>query len=249
MKIAVAGGTGTVGRHVVVAAAARGHATVVLSRSRGVDLRHGAGLAAALAGTDVVVDVTGCSTQRAGRAREFSRAVTTQLLRAGREAGVGHHVVLSVVGADRAPHGYYAGKALQEELVRAGGVPWTVLRTTQFHEFARQVLGRVRLGPLSVVPVMRTQPVAAREVAERLVDLVEGPPAGPARDLAGPQELRLVDAVRAYARATGHRGPVLAVPLPGGFGRALRDGTLLPAGEADRGRQTFAQWLAAEGVG
>ncbi|WP_432512103.1 SDR family oxidoreductase [Kineococcus sp. SYSU DK001] len=243
MKIAVAGGTGTVGRHVVDVAAARGHATVVLSRSCGVDLRHGAGLAAALTGVDVVVDATGVSTQAAERSREFFRAVTTHLLRAEREAGVGHHVVLSIVGVDRAPHGYYAGKALQEELVRAGGVPWTLLRTTQFHEFARQVLGQVRVGPLDLVPVMRSQPVAAREVAERLVDLAEAPPAGPARDLAGPQELRLVDMVRAYARATGRRGPVLAVPLPGAFGRALRDGTLIPGGDVDHGRQSFAQWL------
>jgi uncharacterized protein YbjT (DUF2867 family) len=244
VKIAVAGGTGTVGRHVVDVARGRGHDTAVLSRSTGVDLVTGTGLGETLAGVDAVVDVTSVLTQSAGVATEFFRAVTTNLLAAEAAAGVGHHLVLSIVGVDRAPHGYYAGKVAQEELLTTSPVPWTVLRATQFHEFAGQLHDRVVLGPLHVVPVLRSQPVAAREVAERLVDLAETGPAGRARDLAGPEELRMADAVRRWARATGRGGIVLALPLPGRFGRALRDGTLLAGPDADRGTRTFAQWLA-----
>lgn len=244
MKIAIAGGTGTVGRHVVDAAHDRGHETVVLTRSSGIDLVTGTGAAKALEGVDTVVDATSVSTQSAAAATQFFRAVTTNLLQAEQDAGVGHHVALSIVGVDRAPHGYYAGKALQEELVTHGQVPWTLLRTTQFHEFAAQVLGQVRLGPLNLVPTMRTRPVAAREVGERLVELAEKGPAGRTRDLGGPEVLRLVDMVRDYARATGRGGAVLSVPLPGAFGKAVRDGTILPGPDADRGHLTFTQWIA-----
>jgi uncharacterized protein YbjT (DUF2867 family) len=244
VKIAVAGGTGTVGRPVVVVARERGHDVVVLSRSTGVDLVAGTGLDV-LAGVDVVIDVSSVSTQSAAVSREFFRAGTQHLLDAEQRHGVRHHVALSIVGVDRAPHGYYAGKLLQEELVAGGPVPRTLLRATQFHEFAAQILGQVSLGPLHLVPVMRSQPVAAREVAERLVDLAEQEPAGRVADLRGPQTLRMVDMVRDHARATGVRGPVLAVPLPGGFGKALRDGTILAGPGADVGRQTFTQWIAA----
>ncbi|WP_291037713.1 NAD(P)H-binding protein [Herbiconiux sp.] len=244
MKIAVAGGTGTVGRHVVEVARARGHEAVVLSRSSGVDLTNGAGIAAALAGVDVVIDTASTATQSADESRAFFGAVTTNLLTAEEQAGVAHHVALSIVGSDRAPFGYYAGKAEQERLVRAGRVPWTILRATQFHEFAAQILGQVRVGPVSLVPKMLSQPVAAREVAERLVELAESGPAGLTTDLAGPEVLRMRDLVRAYAAATGVTGPILELPLPGGFGKALRDGTILAGPGADRGTQTFAEWIA-----
>ncbi|MCS5723441.1 NAD(P)H-binding protein [Herbiconiux sp. CPCC 203407] len=257
MRIAVAGGTGTVGRHIVEIARSRDHEAVVLSRSEGVDLTNGAELASALAGVEVVIDAASTATQSADESRAFFGAVTTNLLTAGEATGVAHHIALSIVGSDLAPFGYYAGKAEQERLVRAGRVPWTILRATQFHEFAAQILGQVKLGPVGLVPKMVSQPVAAREVAERLVDLAERDPAGLAADLAGPEVLRMRDMVRAYAAATGDRanppgrpgrpgrpGPTLELPLPGGFGKALRDGTILPAPGADRGTQTFAEWIA-----
>ncbi|MCS5713507.1 NAD(P)H-binding protein [Herbiconiux sp. CPCC 205716] len=243
MKIAVAGGTGTVGQYVVDAARRRGQDVVVLARSTGVDLTTGAGLAPALTGVDVVVDAASTGTQSAKVSREFFGGVTANLLAAERAAGVTHHIALSIVGSDRAPYGYYAGKALQEQLVTAGPVPWTILRATQFHEFAQQIYGQFKLGPLNLVPTMFSQPVAAREVGERLVDLAEAGPEGMATDLAGPEELRMADMVRAYAEATGGRGPIVEIPLPGGFGKALRDGTILAAPTADRGSQTFAEWI------
>lgn len=246
MKIAVAGGTGAVGRHVVEVIQERGDEATVLSRKTGIDLVAGAGLAAALAGADAVIDVTSTSTQSGEESEAFFGAVTRNLLAAEVAAGVKHHVALGIVGSLDAPFGYYAGKKVQEDLVAAGPVPWTILRATQFHEFASQIYGRITAGPINLVPRMVSQPVAAREVAERLVELAVGHPAGRVPDLAGPRVERMADLVRAYAKATNGRGPILEIPVPGPFGRALRNGTLLPKAGTSLGRQTFAEWLHAE---
>ncbi|RYI99987.1 MAG: SDR family oxidoreductase, partial [Actinomycetales bacterium] len=192
MKIAVAGGTGMVGRHVVEVARERGHDVAVLSRGEGVDLLAATGLEQALAGVDVVVDVTSTQTQKSEESEAFFGTVTRNLLAAEAEAGVSHHVALSIVGIDAAPEGYYAGKALQERLVSEGAVSWTILRATQFHEFAEQIHGSFALGPVMVVPRMVSEPVAAREVGERLVELAVAAPVGRATDLGGPATLRMV---------------------------------------------------------
>lgn len=244
MKIAVAGGTGTVGHHVVDIARERGHEALVLSRGTGIDLVSGDGLGRALAGVDVVVDAASVATQSAKVSERFFGAVTANLLAAEQTAGVAHHIALSIVGSDKAPYGYYAGKAVQERLVREGSIPWTILRATQFHEFAQQLYGRVDIGPIHLVPTMVSQPVAAHEVGLRLVELAETGPAGLATDLAGPETLRMAHMVRAYANATGGTGPILQIPLPGGFGKAMRDGSTEAGPDADRGTQTFAEWIA-----
>jgi uncharacterized protein YbjT (DUF2867 family) len=247
MRIAVAGGTGVVGRWVVDAVAASGPEPVVLARSRGVDLRTGHGLDAALAGADAVIDVSNVTTTGRRRATGFFTAVTERLLSAGRRAGVRHHVALSIVGVDRVPYGYYIGKRHQERLVLAAGVPGTVLRATQFHEFARQILDRGTWGPVGLVPRMRVQPVAAGEVAEALVSLAMGAPVGMAPELAGPEEHDLADLCRRVAEAVGRPRLVVPVRLPGRAGCAMADGGLLPTGPGPRGTQTFDQWLAATG--
>ncbi|WP_223628212.1 SDR family oxidoreductase [Microbacterium sp. EST19A] len=245
MKIAIAGGTGTVGRHVVAVARERGHDVVVLTRSNGVNLMTGAGLAPSLDGVEVVVDVSSTLTQSAKKSREFYETATTNLLAAEKRAAVPHHVALSIVGSDKAPFGYYAGKEVQEQLVTAGPIPWTIVRATQFHEFAQQLFSQMRFGPVTVVPKMVSQPVAARDVGEYLISLAESDPAGRPADLAGPEVLQMVDMVKAYAAAVGKPGPTLEVSLPGGFGRAMRDGTLLPTPGARLGRTTFQQWVSA----
>jgi uncharacterized protein YbjT (DUF2867 family) len=242
VRIAVAGGTGAVGRHIVDAAAGGGHEVLVLARAAGVDLLTGTNLADTLRGVDAVIDVTSTATQSARASEQFFGTVTRNLLSAEEASGVGHHVALSIVGSDRAPFGYYAGKALQERLVSAGSIPWTILRATQFHEFAQQLHDRFTVGPLTVVPKMFSQPVAAREVADRLLVLAESAAVGRSDDLAGPEVLRMRDMVRDYAIATGRRGPILEIPLPGGFGTAMRDGTILPGPSVARGTQTFAEW-------
>lgn len=246
MRIAVAGATGTVGRHVVAVAAERGHEVVPLSRAAGVDLTTGAGLPQRLAGVDAVVDVANTQAQSRRRAEAFFGAVTRGLLGAERAAGVGHHVALSIIGVDDVPSGYYAGKRLQERLLRESDQPWSLLRAGQFHEFAEQALGFVRVGPLSLVPVMRSQPVAAREVGRALVSLVEQGPSGRVPDLAGPEVLSVPDMAREVSRVRGLGRRVVPVRLPGAAGRGMRDGTLTAEGDpsATLGSTTFAQWLA-----
>jgi len=247
MKIAVAGGTGTVGAPVVDVLRERGHDPVVLTRSTGVDLVTGSGLAGALDGVDVVIDVVSTLTQKAQTAIDFFEATTRNLLSAEAAAGVRHHVLLGIVGSQKSSYGYYLGKMAQERLMRAGEVPWTEVRATQFHEFSRQIYGIARIGPIVLAPNGRVQPIAAREVAERLVELAEGAPSGLVAELAGPREESLSHMVRAAARATGKRAPVIGIPAPGPGGKAMRDGTLLPdpalRPPAQLGTQTFDEWL------
>jgi len=243
MRIAVAGGTGVVGRYVVEAAQAAGHETVVISRSAGVDLVTGSGLADALKGADAVIDVSNTTSLRPSTAVQFFSTVTSRLLAAEADAGVPHHVALSIIGIDRVPTGYYAGKLRQEELIEAGTVPWTVLRATQFHEFPAQLLNRIK-GPVVPVPAGPTATVAAREVAGHLLALATGPAQGHAPELAGPEVHPLPALVRQVMRALGRRGVVVPVRLPGKTGTLTARGALLPTGPGPRGQQTFAEWLA-----
>jgi uncharacterized protein YbjT (DUF2867 family) len=242
MRIAVAGGTGVAGRHVVEALRAGGHEAVVLTRSNGVDLTTGNGLAAVLDGVASVVDVTSTSSATAKGATRFFSAVTTNLLAAERAAGVSHHVALSIVGAARVNAGLYAGKKAQEDLVMAAPVGWSLLRATQFHELAQVAAARSRVGPLTVVPTWVTQPVAAFEVGAALAQIAMGAPRG-LDVLAGPEVEEMSSMVRRYLAAAGQKRSVVRVPLPGAFGRALRNGSLLPGPDARRGTQTFDNWL------
>lgn len=247
MRIAVAGGTGWTGRLVVDALRSGGDEPVVLARSTGVDLTTGAGLDGKLDGVRAVIDVSNVATTGARRSTAFFETATGRLLEAGRRAGVAHHVALSIVGVDRVDFGYYAGKCRQEELVLNGPVPGTVVRATQFHEFAAQCLARG--GPVAIAPKMLCQPVAVAEVARHLVDLVHQEPAGLAPELAGPEEhLRMEDMVRRLSRARGARRPVVALGIPGRAGRGLTGGGLLPSGPGPRGTVTFDAWLDAQGT-
>jgi uncharacterized protein YbjT (DUF2867 family) len=244
-RIAVAGGTGVIGQHVVARVRELGHQPVVLARSTGADVITGKGLAASISGVDALVDVTNVTTIARGRATEFFETATRTLLAAEEAARVRHHVVLSIVGIDRVDFGYYLGKRRQEELVIAGRVPASILRATQFHEFAAQLLDRG--GPVAVVPKMLSQPIAAREVAEALVDLALGAPTGMAPELAGPETHQMADLVRRVRDARGERRPVFSLRLPGAAGAAMARGDLLPHGDGPRGRQTFAEWLSLSG--
>ena len=152
--MAVVGGTGLVGAMVVDEVTRAGHVPVVVARSTGVDVTTGGGLDKALAGVDVVIDVSNHSTQSRRVAVDFFGEATRRLLAVGGKAGVRHHVALSIVGIDRVDSAYYAGKVRQEQLVQNGSVPWTILRATQFHEFAGQLLDRAG-GPVVAVPRMR----------------------------------------------------------------------------------------------
>lgn len=242
-RIAVAGGTGLVGRHVVARLRRDGHDVVVLSRSTGVDTFRAAGLRAALEATTVLIDVTNVATTAKSKSVEFFERSTAYLLDAEREAGVAHHVVLSIVGIDDVDFGYYLGKRAQEAAVKAGDVAWTILRATQFHEFPAQIASRMT-GPVVPVPRMRSQPVAAREVADTLVDLAMAPPARTTRTIAGPQVHEMPDLVRQVLRVDGSRRLVIPLWLPGAAGRGMASGALIDSNPDVRGRQTFPDWLA-----
>lgn len=247
MRIAVCGGTGTVGRHVVRVAGERGHEVVVVSRAAGVDVMGGTDGAvdAALAGADAVVDVLSTSTLSAKGSVAFFTAATRRLLAAEQRAGVPHHVTLSIVGIDGIDAGYYAGKLAQERLVAAGAVPHTILRAAQFHEFAGQVVAQASSGPLTLAPRTLTRPVAAAEVAEHLVRAAEGAPAGRAPDLVGPEDDTLAAMIRRLSAHDGVRRRVLEVRLPGGYGAGLASGALRGGADAIRGRLSFDAWLDA----
>ena len=246
MRIAVAGGAGTVGHYIVEQATTAGHDVVVLSRSNGVDLVTGDGARAAIDGADAVIDVASIQTLSATASRKFFGTVTEKLLAAARGADV-HHVALSIVGAAQAPAGYYAGKLLQEQLVAASAGHWSILRATQFHEFAVQVLAQAKILGAHLVPRMRSQPVAASEVAAALLQIVESGAYGDEPDLAGPREERMADLARRYLRQAGSPARVLEVRLPGALGAAMANGGLLPGPDARVGSQTFADWRAQYG--
>jgi uncharacterized protein YbjT (DUF2867 family) len=244
LRIAVAGGTGWVGRLVVGAAQEAGHDTVVLARSKGVDLVSGRGVAEALRGADVVIDVANLNRTSRARATSFFEAETRTLLDAGAKAGVAHHVALSIVGIDRVDIGYYGAKRRQEELIGAGPVPSTVLRAAQFFEFAAQMVGRA-VGPFAPAPRMLCRPVAAREVAGELVRVAAGPPQGRATDIAGPEELRMQEMIRQFIAARGLRRIAVPIRFPGRAGREQANGGLLPRGEVTFGRIPYASWLSS----
>jgi uncharacterized protein YbjT (DUF2867 family) len=233
MRIAVAGGTGWIGRLVVSKAGEAGHETVVMARSTGVDLISGKGVDEALRGADVVVDVA----NRGTKAAAFFETETRTLLDAEVAAGIGHHVALSIVGIDHSGLGYYQAKLRQEQVIRAGSVPSTILRATQFFEFAPQMGGR-SVGPFAPAPRMLCRPVAASEVAAELVRIATGEPQGRATGIAGPQELWMHEMIRQYIKARGLRRIAVPIPFPA-------KNSLLPDGEAVFGRIPYAQWLSS----
>jgi uncharacterized protein YbjT (DUF2867 family) len=154
-------------------------------------------------------------------------------------------VLLSIVGIDKIPYDYYAGKVAQEKVVEASRVPWTIQRATQFHEFAAQMFARAKVGPLHLAPRARTQPVAAREVGVRLAGLAAGPSQGRVPDFAGPREEQLADLIRAFARREGYRGWIPALNVPGPQMAGMREGKALPGPDAELGEETFDEWLRA----
>lgn len=246
MRIAVAGATGVVGKHVVEEVRRTGHEPVSLARSLGVDVVSGKGLDEALVGVDVVIDVLNAQAQKATKAIAFFEGTSTQLLRAEQVAGVRHHVALSIVGVDAVPLGYYQGKVRQEEVVAAGQVPWTIQRATQFHEFAGQLLDAFGPRLIAIVPSIVSQPIAASEVAEVLVAHAVAGPSGRTPDLAGPERRQMVPMARAIARASHRRQLVIPLHVPGAAGKAMRSGGLIPSTDGPRGHVTFDEWLARE---
>jgi len=256
MRIAVAGGTGAAGRHTVAAARAAGHEVVSLSRADGVDVAAGTGLEAALEGVDVVIDVLNGPTSGRDAATAFFATATGNLQSVGQRSGVRRMVVLSIVGIDRVPgFAYYDAKRAHEAAALAGPVPVSIVRATQFHEFAGQLVDRLSVGPVAPIPSMRVQPVAARTVGARLVEVAEeaeDAAPGARSALAGPEEIGLVALARRTVQVRGQHRWVVPVRLPGSVGSAVRSGALLPRA-GDAGDLVVAgpgpdEWLASTDV-
>ena len=247
-SIAVAGATGLVGRAVVAALRAGGHEPVEISRAAGVDVLAGTGLDRALAGVSAVVDVLNSPARDADEAVAFFETTARNLLEAEQRAGVGHHVLLSIVTIDRFPgNAHYAGKRAQERVVEGGPVPWTIQRATQFHDFAAMVARRTtRDGTATVAPLL-VQPVAVVDVAAVLVELATGAPLGRAPDLAGPEPQDLVDMARRTLSARGDRTRLRASWRDSPYGVDWAGEVLLPGDRARLGTTTFDTWLAEQG--
>jgi uncharacterized protein YbjT (DUF2867 family) len=252
MRIAVAGATGRVGRHVAEVLGAAGHEVVAMSRGSGVDLVSGEGLAAALAGVEAIIDTaTGSSPEREA-ATGFFTASTRNLHEAGERAGVRQIVVVSIIGIDDLAGGYSLAKLAHEQASLAGPVPAQILRSSQFHEFVPQLMQWGTQGDVIHVPRMRTQLVAARTVAEALVRLAAGPTPSPEvsrapfAEIAGPREESLVEAATVYAKRTGNPRRVEGVSDPSNpDAEADETGGLLPGPHAVLTGPTFAEWLDA----
>ncbi|HJQ02450.1 MAG TPA: NAD(P)H-binding protein [Jatrophihabitans sp.] len=260
VRIVVMGGTGTAGSVLVRQAVSQGMDVVVLSRRPGNnaggaalavgELSTGAGLREAFTGADAVIDCSNVRKLSRRPVEQFFVTGTRNLVEAAASADVGRLVLLSIVGIDRVPMGYYQAKLAQEaaliELAGRAGLPYTIARVTQFHEFAGQILNRSRLGRWALVPRMRVQPVDLTDVAEHLLATAGSQPtiSGRAPDLAGPAEQDLADMAARLVAKRGDRVRVVPIRLPGRAGRAVQAGGLLPAPGSVTGRRTFEEWLA-----
>ena len=245
MRIAVAGGTGRIGRLTISVLGREGHQTVPVSRGAGVDAYTGAGLADALRGADAVIDAINTQAGDEAGIVDFFGTTTKNLLATGEQAGVRHHVLLSIVGLDhkqRVPH--YAGKLEQERLVASGPVPWSIVRATQFHDFAAMVAGWAEQDGTATIAPLLVQPIAPADVAAVLADVATAPPLGTRIDIAGPETQDLVDMARRTFAARGQ--DIRLVPTwRGSFGPDMAGEVQLPGDGARLGATTFDDWLAA----
>jgi uncharacterized protein YbjT (DUF2867 family) len=247
-KIAVAGASGRVGHHVVDVLTERGHEAVPISRSYGVNVITGEGLDQALVGVQCIIDTATGPSPEQQPATEFFLTAAKNLQQAGERAGVQRIVVVSIINTDRLNGGYSIAKVAHEQATLAGPVPARVLRAAQFHEFVAQLVQWGTQGDVAYVPEMRTQLVAARTVAETLVDLAGDPGSvpGPTLEVAGPREESLVEMAKLLVSRNGGKPRIDAVSDPVD-GDANESGVLLPGPGAILGGPTFEQWLDSTG--
>jgi len=244
MRIVVIGGSGLIGSRLVERLAPAGHDVVAASPATGVNTLTGQGLAEVLAGTDVVVDVSNSPSFADEEVLNFFRTSTATLLAAERAAGVGHHVALSIVGADRMlGSGYMRAKVAQEELIRDGGVPWSVLRATPFFEFIGGIVASGTQGDVVRLSDALLQAVAADDVVEVLADVATGRPVGGIVEVGGPEALPIAEFGRRWLRNRNDRREVVTDHSVGYFGALVDDTSLVPGPDARIGHVKFSDWL------
>lgn len=250
MNIVVIGGTGLIGSKLVALLRQRGHQAIAASPSSGVDTLTGAGLAAALAGMDVVVDVANSPSFADDAVMDFFTRSSGNLLAAAKAAGVKHHVALSVVGTERlAESGYFRAKIAQEKLIRASGLPYTIVHSTQFFEFLGGIAASATAGDTIRLSPAMIQAIASSDVAEAMADVVLGAPRNGVIEIAGPERMHLADLVRHYLTVKKDGRTVVADVHARYFGAELQEDTLVPGPDARLGTVTVDAWLASQSGG
>lgn len=246
MRIAVAGGTGRIGRLVVAELERGGHEAISLSRSEGIDLLTGVGLRQRLEGVDAVIDATNPPVADIAEAEHAFTTITRNLLTAESEAGVGHHVVLSIAALDAvAGNPHYHGKRAQEREVAAGPVPFTIVRATQFHDFPAMIAEWAVVDGEAIVPPLLMQPIAPADVAAVLVSTATERPLSASFDIAGPRTEDAVDMARRTLAARGADLPLRAAWRGAALGIEFAGEVLLPAPGARLAPISFDDWLAS----
>ena len=250
MKIVVIGGTGLVGSKLVTKLNQEGHQAVAASPSRGVNTITGEGVAAAMDGASVVVDVSNSPSFEYRAALEFFQTSTRNLETAETAAGVGHHVALSVVGTDRlAESGYFRAKIAQEALIKASSIPYSIVHATQFFEFVKSIADAATDGnTVRLAPVL-FQPMASDDVATAVGRIAVGAPVNGVIEVGGPEQFRFDALIRHFLGSRNDAREVVADPEALYFGAMLAERTLVPEEDAMRGEIRFDDWLSQSAIG
>ena len=244
MKVVIIGGTGLIGSKVVKLLREHGHDAVPASPDSGVNTLTGAGLADVLAGAAVVIDVSNSPSFEAAAVMHFFTTATRNLLEHAAAAGVRHYVALSVVGTERIPDSpYLQAKNAQEALIKAGGIPYTIVHATQFFEFVARIADEATVGATVRLPPVLIQPMAADDVASAVARMAVGTPVNGTVEIAGPEQFRFDQLIRLGLGARNDARDVVADPSARYFGAELGERSLVPLGEAQLGGVHFAEWL------
>lgn len=244
MKIVIIGGTGLIGSKTVTRLIAQGHEVVAASPNTGVDTITGKGLAEALEGAEVVIDLANSPSFADQDVLDFFGTSGRNLLAAEAGAGVKHHVALSVVGTERLQEsGYFRGKLLQERLIKESGIPYTIVHSTQFMEFLGGIVQSGTVGTTVHLSPAFVQPIASDDVADVMAEVALAPPANGTIEIAGPERSRLSDLVARYLKAISDERTVTADPEAKYFGARLDDLSLVSNDDPRLGRITFEDWF------
>jgi len=250
MKIVVIGGTGLIGSKLVTKLNEQGHKAVAASPSRGVNTITGEGVAAAMEGASVVVDVSNSPSFEYRPALEFFQTSTRNLQAAETAAGVGHHVALSVVGTERlGESGYFRAKIAQEALIKASSIPYSIVHATQFFEFIKSIADAATDGnTVRLAPVL-FQPIASDDVATAVARTAVGAPVNGVIEVGGPEQFRFDEMIRHVLASRNDPREVVADPEALYFGAVLTERTLVPGENAIRGDTRFDDWLSQSATG
>src|SRR3954447_6955601 len=243
MKIVVIGGTGLIGSKTVAILRQGGHEGVAASPKSGVNTITGEGLQDAVAGAQVVIDLANSPSFEDRAVLEFFETSGRNLLAAETAAGVGHHVALSIVAVDRTDNGYFRAKVAQEKLIKASGIPYTIIRSTQFMELLRGIADSSADGNVVRLPPVLFQPIAADDVAASVADVALAPPRNGIVEIAGPERAPFNEIIARYLKAIGDPREVVRDPEAGYWGGRVEERSLVPLGEARLGRIGLDEWL------